>query len=97
MSRVELEEREVDFGRWVSAVAARWWLPVVGFVVGIALGWALSVGGEDVYRAQALVSMGDPLAPSGARVTTIGTSVSQRPRDRAPRRRRCDVPRRSRD
>ena len=76
MSRVELEEREVDFGRWVSAVAARWWLPVVGFVVGIALGWALSVGGEDVYRAQALVSMGDPLAPSGARVTTIGTSVS---------------------
>jgi hypothetical protein len=60
----------------VSAVAARWWLPVLGFVVGIAIGWALSVGGEDVYRAQALVSMGDPLAPSGARVTTIGTSVS---------------------
>jgi hypothetical protein len=75
-STAELEEREVDFGRWVSAVAARWWLPLVGFVVGIALGWALSVGGEDVYRAQALVSMGDPLAPSGARVTTIGTSVS---------------------
>lgn len=72
----ELEEREVDFGRWVSAVAARWWLPIVGFVVGIVLGWLLSVGGEDVYRAQALVSMGDPLAPSGARVTTIGTSVS---------------------
>ena len=67
MNRVELEEREVDFGRWVSAIAARWWLPVVGFVVGIALGWALSVGGEDVYRAQALVSMGDPLAPSWLR------------------------------
>ncbi|HSC92973.1 MAG TPA: hypothetical protein VLB86_15070 [Gaiellaceae bacterium] len=69
-------EREVDFGRWVSAVAARWWLPLLGLVLGIALGWALSLGGKDVYRAQSLVYMGDPLAPSGARVATVGTTVS---------------------
>ena len=74
--QVDLEEREVDFGRWVSAVAARWWLPVLGFVVGIAIGWAVSVGGADVYRAQALVYMGDPIAPSGARLSTLGTTVS---------------------
>ena len=69
-------EREVDFGRWVSAVAARWWLPLLGLVLGLALGWALSLGGKDVFRAQALVYMGDPLAPSGARVSTLGTTVS---------------------
>ncbi|MGE5691155.1 MAG: hypothetical protein ACM33B_11440 [Pseudomonadota bacterium] len=69
-------EREVDFGRWVSAVAARWWLPLLGLVLGLALGWALSLGGKDVYRAQSLVYMGDPLAPSGARVSTLGTTVS---------------------
>ena len=69
-------EREVDFGRWVSAVAARWWLPLLGLILGLALGWALSLGGKDVFRAQALVYMGDPLAPSGARVSTLGTTVS---------------------
>jgi uncharacterized protein involved in exopolysaccharide biosynthesis len=69
-------EREVDFGRWVSAVAARWWLPLLGLVLGLALGWALSLGGKDVFRAQALVYMGDPLSPSGARVSTLGTTVS---------------------
>lgn len=68
-------EREVDFGRWVSAVAARWWLPLLGLVLGLALGWALSLGGKDVFRAQALVYMGDPVAPSGARVPTLGTTV----------------------
>jgi uncharacterized protein involved in exopolysaccharide biosynthesis len=69
-------EREVDFGRWVSAVAARWWLPLLGLVVGLAVGWAVSLGGSEVFRAQSLVYMGDPLAPSGARITTLGTTVS---------------------
>jgi hypothetical protein len=69
-------EREVDFGRWVTAVAARWWLPLLGLALGAAIGWAFGVGGSDVFRAQSLVYMGDPLAPSGARVTTLGTTVS---------------------
>jgi hypothetical protein len=73
----ELEgEAEVELGRYAVAVAARWWLPLLGLIVGAAIGWGLSLGGEEVYRAQALVYTGDPFAPSGARVATVGTTVS---------------------
>src|SRR3954469_20632455 len=59
-------EREVDLGRWRSAVAARWWLLVVGFVIGAVLGLFASVGGQQVYRAQALISLGQPFSPTGS-------------------------------
>jgi uncharacterized protein involved in exopolysaccharide biosynthesis len=58
-------EREVDLGRWRTAIAARWWLPVVGLVAGAILGLLASVGGAQVYRAQALVALGQPFSPSG--------------------------------
>ena len=67
-------EQEIEFGRYAARVAARWWLPLLGLVAGLLVGYAVSVGGEDVYRAQALVYLGDPLAPSGARVETYSTS-----------------------
>lgn len=59
-------EREVDLGRWRSAVAARWWLLVIGLVVGAVLGLLASVGGSQVYRAQALISLGQPFSPTGS-------------------------------
>lgn len=67
-------EQEIEFGRYAARVAARWWLPLLGLVAGLLAGYAISVGGEDVFRAQALVYLGDPLAPSGARVETYSTS-----------------------
>lgn len=67
-------EQEIEFGRYAARVAARWWLPLLGLVVGLLAGYAVSVGGDDVFRAQALVYLGDPLAPSGARVETYSTS-----------------------
>src|SRR5918994_4007563 len=67
-------EQEIEFGRYAARVAARWWLPLLGLVAGLVLGYGISVGGEDVFRAQALVYLGDPLAPSGARVETYSTS-----------------------
>ena len=67
-------EQEIDFGRYAARVAARWWLPLLGLVAGLVLGYLISVGGSDVFRAQALVYLGDPLAPSGARVETYSTS-----------------------
>ena len=58
-------EREVDVGRYFDALVARWWLPVVGLLVGVAIGYLLSVGGKDTYRAQSTVYIGSPYAPNG--------------------------------
>ncbi len=58
-------EAEVDLRRYGSALAARWWLPLLGLLAGLVVGYALSLGGRDVYRAEALVYLGVPLAPGG--------------------------------
>ena len=58
-------EREVDLGRYLDALVARWWLPLLGLVVGVALGYLLAVGGKEVYRAQATVYVGTPYGPGG--------------------------------
>src|SRR5580765_2390767 len=59
-------EQEVDFGRLVNRVLARWWLPVGGLIIGIAIGYVASLGGTQVYRAEALISLGTPFTPGGA-------------------------------
>jgi uncharacterized protein involved in exopolysaccharide biosynthesis len=68
-------EAEVDLGRYAARVAARWWLPLLGLLLGAAAGYLLSLGGEQVYRAQALVYLGQPFAPGGTlRIDTLATS-----------------------
>ena len=61
-------EREVDLGRALTAVATRWWLPLLGLVVGLALGWLLALGGGKAYRASALVYPGTLLAAGGGQL-----------------------------
>jgi len=58
-------EREVDIGRYLDALVARWWLPVAGIVVGVAFGYLLALGGKEVFRAEATVYVGTPYAPGG--------------------------------
>ena len=58
-------EREVDLGRYLDALVARWWLPLAGLVIGVLLGYLLALGGKDVYRAQATVYVGTPYGPGG--------------------------------
>jgi hypothetical protein len=58
-------EREVDLGRYLDALVARWWLPLLGLVVGVLLGYLLALGGKDVYRAEATVYVGTPFSPGG--------------------------------
>jgi Chain length determinant protein len=70
-------EREVDVGRYVDALVARWWLPVVGLLVGIAIGYLLSLGGEDVYRAQTTVYVGSPYAANGTVLLTASLTTNQ--------------------
>ena len=74
---VELEtEQEVDFGRYGRAIAARWWLLVVGLALGALVGFALSLSGSQLYKATAQVYLGQPLAPdSAAAVSTPPTTL----------------------
>ena len=54
------EEREVDLRRYWDALLVRWWLPVIGLVAGVIIGYLFTLGGNQVYKATALVSLGTP-------------------------------------
>ena len=58
-------EREVDLRSVWERIAARWWLPVLGTVLGLVIGFALALGGGKVYQAETLVAMGQPFSPNG--------------------------------
>jgi uncharacterized protein involved in exopolysaccharide biosynthesis len=70
-------EREVDVRGWWEAVKARWWLPLFGLLLGLAAGYALALGGGDVYRAEATLYLGQPFSPNGnAPVPGLATNPS---------------------
>jgi hypothetical protein len=58
-------EQEIDLRSAWRRIADRWWLPVVGLVVGAVLGVLVSVGGGDVFEARTLVYLGQPFTPQG--------------------------------
>jgi hypothetical protein len=67
-------EQEIDLGRiWRSAIA-RWWLPVLGLVVGAIVGLLVAVSGGNNYKATAEVYLGQPLGPGQAsQITSVST------------------------
>jgi uncharacterized protein involved in exopolysaccharide biosynthesis len=68
-------EQEVELGRYAARVAAHWWLPLVGLVAGLVAGYLISVSGGDVYRAEALLYLGQPFSPAGgAPVQSLATN-----------------------
>jgi uncharacterized protein involved in exopolysaccharide biosynthesis len=74
----ELEdEREVDLGRYLDALIARWWLPALGLIIGVALGYLVSASSKEVWRAQATVYAGSPYAPNGNTPITNALSTNQ--------------------
>jgi uncharacterized protein involved in exopolysaccharide biosynthesis len=58
-------EQEVDLRSVWDRIAARWWLPVLGLVLGLVAGYLLALGGGKVYEAETLVAMGQPFSPNG--------------------------------
>ena len=68
-------EREVDLRSVWERIAARWWLPVLGLVLGAVIGFALALGGGKVYEAETLVAMGQPFSPAGAPVQSFLTNA----------------------
>jgi hypothetical protein len=73
---IELDaEEEVDLGSAWRRIAARWWLPLAGLVLGAALGVLVSVGGGEVYRAETLLYLGQPFtAQGGGQIQTLQTN-----------------------
>jgi uncharacterized protein involved in exopolysaccharide biosynthesis len=59
-------EQEIDLRRWRDSLVARWWLVAAGLAAGIVLGLLASLGSTQVYKAEALISLGQPFSPTGA-------------------------------
>jgi hypothetical protein len=70
------EEREVDLRRHWNTIARHWWLPLAGVAAGIVIGYLISLGGTQVYRARAVVYLGQPLSGSGVQVQSQATNPS---------------------
>ena len=68
-------EREVDLRSAWSRIAARWWLPVGGLVVGAILGVLVSLGSAQVYEAETLIYLGQPFTPGGgSQIQSLATN-----------------------
>jgi hypothetical protein len=68
-------EREVDLASVWQRIKARWWLPLVGVLVGAFVGLLLSVSGGSVWRAQTIVYLGQPFAPlGGGQIQSLATN-----------------------
>lgn len=70
-------EQEVDLRAAWNRIAARWWLPVAGLVLGVVIGFVLALGGGKVYEGNALVYVGQPLTPGGNPIQSIATTPNQ--------------------
>jgi hypothetical protein len=84
-------EREVDLRSAWTRITARWWIPVVGLVIGAVLGILASASGGDVFRARTLLYLGQPFTTSGGgqiqSLATNPTTVSEIIRSEAALRR----------
>jgi capsular polysaccharide biosynthesis protein len=58
-------EQEVDFGRYWRLIAARWWLVAAGLVIGAVIGYSISLGGSQTFKATATLYLGQPYTASG--------------------------------
>jgi capsular polysaccharide biosynthesis protein len=76
-------EQEVDLGRYWSAIVARWWLALAGLLVGALIGYLISLGGSQVWKASSTIFVGAPYSVIGsvalqgaqANPSTVGTIV----------------------
>src|SRR2546428_11516286 len=58
-------EQEGDFGRYWRLLGSRWWLLAAGLVVGAVIGYAISLGGGQRFKATATLYLGQPYSASG--------------------------------
>jgi len=72
-------EREVDLRRYWNALVARWWLPALGLIAGVIVGYLFTLGGNQVYEATATLYLGQPYSGNSPiqGLATNPTYVSQ--------------------
>jgi len=58
-------EQEIDFSRYGRLLAARWWVPIGGLVLGAIVGYAVALGGGQTFSASATLYLGQPYTASG--------------------------------
>ena len=59
-------EQEVDLGKYWGTLVARWWLPLLGLIAGAFVGYLISLGGKEVWKASASVYLGASYSPVGS-------------------------------
>ena len=69
-------EESVDLRRHWVAITTHWWLPLGGLAAGIIVGYLISLGGAQVYKAKAVVYLGQPLSQGGVQVQSQATNPS---------------------
>src|ERR1700751_2390090 len=69
-------EESVDLRRHWVAITTHWWLPVAGLLGGVIVGYLISLGGAQVYKAKATVYLGQPLSQGGVQVQSQATNPS---------------------
>jgi hypothetical protein len=80
-------EQEVDLRRYWRAIVVRWWLPLVGLLAGALIGYLISLGGGQVWKASANLYLGVSYSTAGgvilqgpqANPATVGTIVRSEP------------------
>ena len=69
-------EQEVDLGSYWRAIVARWWLPVVGLIAGAAIGYVISLGGTEKFKASATIYLGTPYSVGNVQLSSPQTNPS---------------------
>src|SRR3954452_2986321 len=69
-------ERDVDLRRHWDTITTHWWLPLAGLAVGLVIGYLISLGGAQVYKAKAVIYLGQPLSQGGLQVQSQATNPS---------------------
>ncbi len=69
-------EQDVDLRRHWDTITRHWWIVLGGLAAGLVVGYLISLGGAQVYKAKAVVYLGQPLSQGGVQVQSQATNPS---------------------
>jgi Chain length determinant protein len=69
-------EQNVDLRRHWDTITRHWWIVLAGLAAGLVVGYLISLSGAQVYKAKAVVYLGQPLSQGGVQVQSQATNPS---------------------